>query len=81
MVTADGWEAIVADAHRHDARHRLPGRTQRQMHRLALAPQAEQVAAALAQRLADGAPGIVIDLVARPRPVPGDRGAVREQAR
>src|SRR6185369_8766464 len=64
---------------RYDARLRCAGDAHGEMDLVLVAPQAEQITAAFAQFLRDRDPSRVIDLVTRPRPVPGDRRPLRDQ--
>ena len=71
MEAADRGKAPRRHRKRNDAGRRRRRRRAARVDRVRVAPQAEQIAAALAERLRDRDPAGVIDLVARPRPVTG----------
>ena len=74
MMAADRREAAVFQADRQHARLRQRVGADREIGMRVVRPQAEEIAAAFAERLRDGGPGVGIDVVARPRPVAGKRG-------
>ena len=69
MVPSDRGKALVLDANRDDARSVRACDAQCEMDQFLVGPQAEQIAGAFAQCLADGGPDLLVNLIARPRPM------------
>ncbi len=79
VEAADRGKVRGRHPQRYDARLGCAGDAHREMNLVLVAPQAQQIAAALAEFLSDRDPRRVIDLVSRPRPMPSHRGPLRDQ--